>query len=331
MNIIIPNTVIWSNAYKVILAIAIVITCFSNEAAYNIGRLFTISLMSVGFAHFLFKKKSEYAKSLAKAIAALIPVFVAISFIVSDKVAKDSMASMHESMVEQKDAYQKTIDGTYSLADANKSPDKPVSMDEFKRFRAASSKDEMLKEMPALLKLATRQSSYTLAYQTKVIADLQLAESMQTENLANSVGAQRLKAEGQKYGALIAQMKANAAEFNAQYKATFYLIAANYPSEITAFDRSFNESVKNQNEMYAAEGELAIELQKLADILIAGYKNQQVKYDPGQKTLLFVNDSLMNSYNASVAKIADLAKLEEEISQRIISNLSKYEKASAKR
>jgi hypothetical protein len=331
MNINIPNTVIWSNAYKVILAIAITIACFSNDAAYNIGRLFTISLMSVGAAHFLFKKKSEYAQSLAKAIAALIPVFVAISFIVSDNVAKDSMASMNESIVEQKNTYQKTIDGTYSLADANKGANQPVSMDEFKRFKAANSKDEMLKEIPELLKLATRQNSYIISQQTKVIADIQLTESMQTENLANIAGAQRLKSGGQKYGALIAQMKASTVEFNAQYKATYYLICANYPSEIPAFDKSFNESMKNQNAMYAVEGELAVEFQKLADILIVGYKNQQVKYDSSQKTLLFVNDSLMNSYNASIGKINDLAKQEEEISQRFMANLTKYEKASAKK
>jgi hypothetical protein len=331
MNINIPNAVIWSNAYKVILAIAIVIACFSNDAAYNIGRLFTISLMSVGAAHFLFKKKSEYAQSLAKAIAALIPVFVAISFIVSDKVAKDAMASMNESIVEQKNTYQKTIDGTYSLADANKGINQPVSLDEFKRFKAASSKDEMLKEIPEVLKLATRQSSYVIARQTKVIADIQLADSMQTENLANISGAQKLKSAGQKYAALISEMKASAVEFNAQYKATFYLIAANYPAEISAFDKSFNESIKNQNAMYAVEGELAVELQKLADTLITAYKNQQVKYDPGQKTLLFVNDPLMNSYNASIAKITDLARQEDEISQRFITNLSKYEKASSKK
>ena len=331
MNINIPNTVIWSNAYKVIVAIAIVIACFSADAAYNIGRLFTISLMSVGAAHFLFKKKSEYVQSLAKALAALIPVFVAISFIASDKIAKDAMTSMSESLAEQKNTYQKTIDGTYTLADANKSPNQPVSLDEFKRFKAANSKDEMLREIPEVLKLATRQSSYLIAFQTKGLADIQLTESMQTENLANIAGAQRLKLASQKYAALIAEMKASSAEFNAQYKATFYLIAANYPSEIPAFDKSFNESVKNQNAMYAVENQLAIELQKLADTLITAYKNQQVKYDPVQKTLLFVNDPLMNSYNASIEKITYLAKQEDEISQRFIANLSKYEKTSSKK
>jgi hypothetical protein len=331
MNINIPNAVIWSNAYKVILAIAILIACFSADAATNIGRLFTISLMSVGAAHFLFKKKSEYAQSLAKAVAALIPVFVAISFITSDKIAKDAIATMNESLAEQKNTYQKTIDGTYTLADANKSPNQPVSMDEFKRFKAASSKDEMLKEMPEVLKLATRQSSYIIALQAKGIADINLTEAMQTENLANIAGAQRLKSAGQKYAALIAQMKASSTEFNAQYKATFYLIAANYPAELPAFDKSFNESVKNQNAMYVVENELAIELQKLADILITAYKNQQVKYDPGQKALLFLNDPLMNSYNASIEKITDLAKQEDEISQRFIASLSKYEKTPAKK
>lgn len=198
-----------------------------------------------------------------------------------------------------------------------------------KNFKAASSKDQMLKEVSELLKLATQQHSYNIAYQTKVLEDIQLTNAMQTENLANIAGAQRLKAAGEKYGALIAQMKSDATEFNAQYKASYYLICANYPSEIPAFDKSFNESIKNQNAMYAVEAELAVQLQKLGDILITGYKNQQVKYDPSQKTLLFVNDNLMNSYNASVGKVADLAKQEDEITRRYIANLSKYEKPAS--
>lgn len=135
MNINIPNSVIWSNAYKVVLAIAFVIACFTSNPAYHIGSLFTISLMSVGVAYFIFKNKSEYALGLAKAIAALIPVFMAITYVVSDKVEKESMASIQESLSEQKNTYQKTLDGTYSAADLNSGAGKAVSLDEFKKLQ----------------------------------------------------------------------------------------------------------------------------------------------------------------------------------------------------
>jgi hypothetical protein len=46
--------------------------------------------------------------------------------------------------------------------------------------------------------------------------------------------------------------------------------------------------------------------------------------------LSFLNDSLMNSYNQSLNKIEVIAAKEEEITQRYLKNLSKYEKSVSK-
>jgi hypothetical protein len=45
--------------------------------------------------------------------------------------------------------------------------------------------------------------------------------------------------------------------------------------------------------MYAAQSELAVELAKIGNILITGYKNQQVRYDPSIKNLSFLNAGCM--------------------------------------
>jgi hypothetical protein len=330
MNINIPNSVIWENAYKVILAIGILIACFTNDAAYNIGQLFTISLVSVGAAHLIFKKKTEFGQSLAKAIASLIPFFVAASFIVSDKTQEKAMHSIQESLAEQKSSYEKLLDGNNSKPESNTAFNKPISMAQFKGFKAANSKDEMLQETAKLIKLATQQGIFGLENQTEFIKEIKLFEAMQGENLINVAGAQNLKNAGAKYGAFIAQMKSDSTEFNAQYKATFYLISANFPAEISGFDKTFSVSVKNQNKMYAIQIDFAEQLQKMGNILITGYKNQQVKYDPATQKLTFLNDGLLNSYNAAIEKIEDIAKQEEEITQSYIKNLSKYEKSASK-
>lgn len=331
MNINIPNSVIWANAYKVILAIAILIACFTNDAAYNIGQLFTISLVSVGAAHFIFKRKTEFGQSLAKALAALIPVFVATSFMVSDKSQEKAIDSIKESLAEQKASYEKLLDGNESKTDANPALNKPISMAQFKGFRAAGSRDELLQETAKLVKLATHQGAYGIENQTKYIKEIRLFEAMQVENLVNLAQAQNLKNAGDKYGAFMAQMQSDAAEFNTQYKATFYLISANFPSEIAGFDQSFGTSVKIQNEMYAIQMDFAKQLQKIGNILITGYKNQQVRYDPAIKNLSFLNDGLLNSYNAAIEKIEEIAKQEEEITQRYLKNLSRYEKSANKK
>lgn len=328
MNINIPNSVIWANAYKVILAIAILIACFTNDAAYNIGRLFTISLISVGAAHFIFKRKTEFGQALAKAIAAVIPVFVALTFLASDKSRVESMDSIHQSLAEQKATYEKALD--VNTPGVNLTADKPIANSQFKDFKAANTREELLKELARLIKLATQQNSFVLSSQAKFIEDIKLYDGMNVENLTNIRAAQNLKNSADKYGTYIAKMKQDTAEFNAQYKATFYLISANFPTEITAFDKSFGESVKNQNEMYAVQSELAVQLQKIGNILITGYKNLQVQYDPSIKNLSFLNEGLMNSYNQALAKVNELAAKEEEISQRYLNNLSKYEKPVSK-
>lgn len=322
MNINIPNSVIWANAYKVILAIAILIACFTNDAAYNIGRLFTISLMSVGTAHFLFKKKTEYGQSIAKALAALIPVFVAISFITSDKSRTESMDSIRQSVTEMKFTYEKALDGNTSGANSNL--DKPT-LNQFKDFKAAKTREELLREAARLVKLASQQNNFVLASQEKNIADIKLFDNMSVEKLININAAQNLKNSAEKYGAFIAKMKSDSAEFNAQYKATFYLVSANFPAEIAGFDETFAVSTKDVNDMYTAQSELAVEIAKIGTILITAYKNQQVRYDPSIKNLSFLNDGLMNSYNQALDKIEVIAAKEEEITQRYLKNLSKIQ------
>jgi hypothetical protein len=322
MNINIPNNVIWANAYKLILSIAVVIACFTSDPAYRLGSLFSISLICVGIAHFAFKSRTEYAQSLAKAVAALIPVFFAISYINSDRLQSEAIDSMRSSLTEEKVIAQKSLDGNFNMSDADKSPSKPVDASQFANFKIGATKEEMLSQASGLMRLSTQQTNYVMSAQTKLQSELNLPVLMKTSNLSSTAGAQKLKSAAQQYDVLIERLKKESAEFNAQYKVTFYRIATNFPAEIAAFDKSMADSVKSQSAMYKIQTELTNTLINLSDILIAGYRNQQIKYDQAQDKLLFVNDSLLNSYNAAIIRFSELGKQEDEILQNRVNKLN---------
>jgi energy-coupling factor transporter transmembrane protein EcfT len=326
----IPNSFIYEHAYKLILIAAFIVCIFTNNSAYNIGQIFSVSLMCVGGAHFLLRKKSEAALGIGKLLAALIPLFLAISFIFADKSIDKSLADMKQSLEEQKTTFEKGLDAAPPPNTKNNLSG-PVTPNQFKQFKAASSKEDMYKQVSELVKLAVQQTQYNAQQQQNLFANFNLDTALAANRLANIESANKLKGIGEQYNLLIQKMRADNIEFNSQYKATFYLIAANYSYEISAFDKSYGESIKNQNAMFELQEQFASELQKIGDILIKGYKNQQIRYDPKQDNLIFLDDGQLVTFNTSIRKIADIAKKEDEVTSRIVNNISKIEDSTKKR
>ncbi len=315
------NNLLKNKPHYIVVGIAFAIAIFTNDVAFNFGRLFAVTVMSIGVAS-LIGRKSEPQKALTfKLFAAFIPLIVISFQVYSEYNQKQSLNSIKQTLSEQKDMYRSAL-----LDDDVKVPAGTKNVLNFSQFKPASSLEDLYKQLSDLIKLSNNLTISATNEQKKLFAEIGWNESLSPEKLASLSDAVNLRHKANRYDAFIDKNTETYNTFLKGYKDAFHLIATNYPKEIKSFDASFQQSVKTTDEFTAVQKETIREIIKLSSLLEEAYRKQLVQYSPSEKNLVFYDNALLNRYNQILQNMNLLVQKEEQVIKNKYESLQRLEK-----
>lgn len=298
-------SILHQKAFVIVLLISGLLTSFTVDSAYHIGRLFTISAAVLAIAYYLSKDKSEKTKANYMLIAALIPLATITQTITSENSQKESLKSINQSL---------TVNREILAESENISPqNQQNNISYFLKVKPASSNEELLKELSKLVEIATENTRKTYNDQNKLMAKANFEETLTSKSLRNLNGVAKLTASINLYEEYLNTIEIENKSFNTAYKNAVSTVSKNFPKFTVGFIDSFNDSVAQQEKMMAVQRSVVVEFKKIASAVKSGYDNNQTKYDPSTDQLIMLNDSHLRQYNTASQNIALLAKEEDKI------------------
>ncbi len=298
-------SIFYQKAYVFVLAITGLLTFFTFDSAYNIGRLATISGLVFVIAHYISKDKSEKSRATYFLIASLIPLVTITQTITSENSQKNSLASINQSLT----THREILSESENITPKNQSN----SLLYFSKVKPASSNEELLREVSKLLEIATEKTRKTYEDQNKLFAKANFEETLTPKSLRNLNGVAKLTASINLYEDYLNTIEVDHKTFNTAYKNAVRTVSKNYPNFTAGFEESFNDSIAQQEKMMAIQRSVIIEFRRIASVVKAGYENSQTKYDPSTDQLIMLNDNHLKQYNTASQNIQLLAKEEEKI------------------
>ncbi len=319
------NNLLKDKPHYIVVGLAFLIAFFSNDVAYNFGRLLALSLISIGLAS-LVGRKSEPQKALTfKLLAAFIPLVVICYQVYSDFNQKQSLNSISQSLNVQKDLFRSAL-----LDDDVKLPPNPKKELDFSQFKVASNNADLIKQVSELAKFATYVTVSTTNEQKNFFADIGWNDSLSPDKLSSQSDAINLRVKAQKYDAFLDKYEKYQNEFIRDYSNAFRLIATNFPNEIKAFEAESKKSMKIIDESILGQREIVKEVLKLSYLLQDGYQRKQVQYSAAEKNLIFYDNTLLAKYNQSIQNLNSMAQNEERILKDKYEQLQRLEKKMTK-
>lgn len=315
------NDLLKNKPHYIVIGLAFVITIFTDNAAYNFGRILTISLLSMAVAYFLGRKAEAQKALLIKLFASLVPLIVVSVQIYNDYNQKQSLDSIKQSLTLQKDLYRSAL-----LDDDIKVPENQKRELDFSKFKVASSNTDLIKQVSELAKIATYVTISTTKEQQNLFTEIGWNDSLSPDKLSSLSDVTNLRLKAQKYEAFLDKYENSQNQFAKDYSKAFRLIATNFPNEIKAFDAELNKSMKIIDESIYSQREIVKEIYKLSAILQDGYKRQQLQYSSAEKNLLFYDNTLLAKYNQSIQNLNSMAQKEERILKDKYEQLQRLEK-----
>ncbi len=295
----------YQKAYVFVLGITGLLTFFTFDSAYNIGRLATISGLVFVIAHYISKDKSEKSRATYFLIASLIPLLTITQTITSENSQKTSLASINQSLT----THREILSESENITPKNQSN----NLLYFSKVKPASSNEELLREVSKLLEIATDKTRKTYEDQNKLFAKANFEETLTPKSLRNLNGVAKLTASINLYEDYLNTVEVDHKTFNAAYKNAVMTVSKNYSNFTNEFEESFNDSIAQQEKMMAIQRSVIIEFKRIASVVKAGYENSQTKYDPSTDQLIMLNDNHLKQYNIASQNIQLLAKEEEKI------------------
>lgn len=315
------NQLIKTKPHFLVIFLSFAVACFSDDVAYNFGRLFTISLLALATASF-FGRNSEPQKALSiKLFASLIPLVVISVQLYDEYNQKQSLNSIKQSLSQQKEIYRS------SLLDEDLKVSSSSNIDlNFSKFKTASSTEDLFKQLSELVKFSNHLTISINNEQKKLLAEMGWNDSLSPDKLASMNDAISLRVKAGKYNDFLDRYSLTFDNFVKDYRDSFHLIAKNYPKETKGFDTSLEQSIQNTKEFNAIQKETVKEITKLSYLLEEGYKKQLVQYSSSSKNLVFYDSNLLSRYNQSIENLSSLARTEENLLKKKYEALQKLEK-----
>lgn len=307
--------------HYIIVGFAFVLAFFTNDVAYNFGRLFTISLISLALADWLGNKYAPSKSVLIKLIASLFPLFVIGMQLTNEYSQRQSISSIKQSLSDQKEIYRSAL-----LDENTKSQpyvDRPL---DFSQFKPAHSREDLYKQLSELLKVANQYSVNSTYQQKKLLAEIEWANSIAPEKLTSLSDSIKLREKAARYQVFLNTSIEIFNKFKDDYRNSFYIIAKAYPDEIKGFESSYQKSLKSSEEFTNVQIELTKEIMKLSNLLEDGYRRNTIQYSHSQKNLVFSDGAQLHRYNQIIENLNRLSRLEEEILKGKYETLQSMEK-----
>jgi hypothetical protein len=296
----------YQKAFVFVLSTAGLLTFFTSDASYNIGRLLTISIVVLIVAYYITKDKNEKTKAIYFFIASLIPLVTITQTITSENSQRASLESINQSLSTHRQLLTETEKGAPSEIKAKDLIDPS-------QIKPATNNQDLLKEVSKLVEIATAKTKKNYDEQNKILEKANFGETLSPKSLKNINGVIRLTESIKIYEDYLNVLEIENKRFNSEYKNAVMILAKNYSQFLDGFNTSFNDSVMQQEKMMRTQRAAIVEFKTIARVVKAGYENNQIKYDPVRNHLIMLNDDHLQQYNNASERLELLAKEEDRI------------------